>query len=116
MRTALVVLMTMSVFAAPLYADVLPSRRPVKTDDTAQVARQIVALGVDGVDARAQAEALTSSETAFFAEHPARIQVVGAQEDIFSGESDNLWYESLIGLGVLGAGLGTIGYMINHND
>lgn len=40
--------------------------------------------------------------------------MVGAQQDFFTGQSVNLWYESVAGLGMLAVGVGAV-YFMTHN-
>jgi hypothetical protein len=116
MRTSLVVLVAFAVFATPLYADVIPSKRAQGAADQARVGDRVSSLGGDTAQAKASAADLTSKDGAFFASHPERVQVVGAQQDMFSGESNNLWFETILGAGWLVAGVGIIAYMLTNNE
>ncbi len=103
MRRSLVVLMVFALFATPLYADVIPSRRAAAATDSTRVPD-------------VKAVPMTQADQAFFAAHPERVQVVGAQQDAFSGQSDNLWFETICGAGFLGLGAGIIWYMLTNNE
>ncbi len=116
MRTSLIVLMAFAVFATPLYADVIPSRRAKAPTDGAKVAERVATLGVQPAAAKSETVELTASDRAFFAAHPERVQVVGAQQDMFSGESNNLWFETIVGGFWLAIGVGLIAYMMTNNE
>lgn len=103
------------VFAAPLYADIVPARKAKADRDAAAVEERLVALGVDAASAKSSADKLSPSELSFFASDPLRVQSVG-QQDMFAGQSVNLWYESLGGAAMLAAGLGLAYYMIHNNE
>ena len=103
------------VFAAPLYADVVPARKAKADRDAVAVEQRLVALGVDAASAKSSAERLSPSELRFFASDPLRVQSVG-QQDMFSGQTVNMWYESIGGAALLAAGFGLAYYMIHNNE
>src|SRR5688572_16633432 len=113
-RTA-AALVTLCVFAAPLYADVVPARKAKADRDAAAVEQRLVALGVDAAAAKSSADQLSASELRFFASDPLRLQSVG-QQDMFAGQTVNLWYESIGGAAMLAAGLGLAYYMVHNNE
>src|SRR5687767_925739 len=94
------------LFAQPLFADHVGSRRSTPSADASRLAGRLTELGLSPEAAGQQVSALTAGEIAFFSADPARVQVVGAAQDMFSGESDNLWYETIAGGGFLLFGLG----------
>ncbi len=114
MRRSIIVVLMFAVLATPLWADVLPVRRAAATADASRVTERVTAMGVK--DAPAHVAALTESDRAYFASHPERVQVVGAQDDFFSGSSQNLWYETLAGAGMLAVGMAAIWLMVTNNE
>lgn len=115
MRRMLLVVMAFSVFAAPVWADVLPSRRSERTEQTKGIMERTATVGGVATEAQRQVQSLTAEDRAFFAVAPERIQIVGAQ-DMFSGQASPLWYEWLGGLGFGLIGLGALVYMVNNNE
>src|SRR5262245_31956047 len=107
--------MTLCVFAAPLCADVVPARKAKVDQDAAAVEQRLATLGVDPATAKASADRLTPSELRFFASDTDRVQPVG-QQDMFAGQTVNLWFESLAGAAFLAAGFGLGYYMIHNNE
>jgi len=116
MRKSLVAVMALAVFAAPVYADVIPSRSSSSSSDEGRVADRIATLGVDAAKAEALAKSLTDSEIEFFSAHPECLQVVGAQQDLFSGEADTFWFETATGAIVLGATGWLLYHMFTNNE
>ena len=108
-------LVTLCVFAAPLHADVVPARKAKSDKDAATVETRLVALGVDASTARTSADRLTPAELRFFAADTARLQPVG-QQDMFAGQTVNMWFESIGGACFLAGGLGLAYYMIHNNE
>jgi hypothetical protein len=108
-------LVTLCVFAAPLSADVVPARKAKADRDAAKVEERLVALGVDASAAKENAERLTPSELRFFAADTDRVQSVG-QQDMFSGQTVNMWFESLAGAAFLAGGVGLAYYMVHNNE
>lgn len=108
-------LVALCVFAAPVSADVVPARKAKADRDAAKVEDRLVALGVDAAAAKSSADRLTPSELQFFASDPGRLQPVG-QQDMFSGQTVNMWFESLIGAAFLAGGLGLAYYMVHNNE
>ena len=114
MRSAALV-MILAVFAAPLAADEIPTRLPEEKDagTVEKVVGQLTRIGLPRPVATAHAKLLPDAALAHYAHAPEALQFVGqtgpqAGEDIFSGQSYNLWYESVIGVIFLGAAAGTI--------
>lgn len=116
MRAGVIALVALSTFCSPLFADVLPSRRSVETPPQRELAARVEALGVPSVECGAQLSALTEDEMAFFAARPDRVQIVGAPQDMFSGEATSMWYEGWLGAGFLLGGILTIAYMLTNNE
>ncbi len=107
---AVVAVAAAAFLAAPLCADVIPTRYGSESGDAAKVESRLTELGVEAAKARDHAMQLTDEEAAYFAWDTARIQPAGCQE-IFGGQSDNLWWEWLFGLAALG-GAGVFIYFI----
>ena len=97
-------------FAAPLCADVIPSRYAPDSGASPKVESRLAELGVDAPQARAHVLQLTDEEASYFAWDPARIQLAGRQE-MFGGQSDNFWWEWILGIAALG-GAGVFMYMV----
>ena len=103
---AILTLALVGLFCGPLAADVVPSRYVSDSGSKKAVESKLAASGVDAEMARARAQRLTEEEAAFFAADAQRVQVVG--QEMWGGQSDNLWWEWLGGLGFLaiaGAGI-----------
>src|SRR5262245_28967831 len=92
------------MLSAPAWADHVPSRRAAAKADQAKVATRMVELGTTAEAAKDEVARMTAGDVSYFARNVDRVQVVGAAQDLFSGESDNLWYETLGGLGFIGVG------------
>ncbi len=114
MRSAALV-MIFAVFAAPLAADEIPTRlREEKDAGTVEkVVGQLTRIGLPRPIAAAHAKLLPNSALTHYALAPEALQFVGqtgpqAGEDIFGGQSYNLWYETVFGVFFLGAVAGTI--------
>jgi hypothetical protein len=105
---AITVVMAFTVFASPLFADHVRARRSQDGKATAAVTDRLVSLGVERASAERQVKTLTERELAYFAADPTRIQVVGAAQDMFSGQSDLVWYEAVGGLAMLVGGIALI--------
>lgn len=89
------------LFAQHLYADVIPSRRAADTSDSSQkIQTRLVELGLTADAAKDQVQKLNVDQTKYFASNLDRIQLVGQGEN-FGGQSDNLWWEWLFGIGIL---------------
>ena len=84
----------------PLYADVIPTRRAGESSDsTKKVETRLVQLGLTADAAKDQVQKLTEDQTRYFAGAPERIQLVGQEN--FGGQSDNLWWEWVLGAALL---------------
>ncbi len=92
--------------STPLYADVIPTRRTDdRTDASQKVQARLQQLGLTADAAKDQVQKMTDEQTRYFAASPERVQLVGQGEN-WGGQSDNLWWEWLFGIGALvGAGL-----------
>jgi hypothetical protein len=99
-----VALSVFGFFAAPLYADVIPTRYGTDSGAAPKVEARLSELGVDAGKARVLANQLTENEASYFAWNPARLQLAGQEN--FGGQSDNFWWEWLFGAAALvGAGV-----------
>jgi len=97
----LVAFAVVGLFAQHLYADVIPSRRTADTSDSsAKVQARLVELGLTADAAKDQVQKLNVDQTKYFAANTDRIQLVGQGEN-WGGQSDNLWWEWLFGIGAL---------------
>lgn len=97
----LVALAVLGLFAQPLCADVIPSRRAADaTDSSKTVESRLVQLGLSADAAKEQVSKLTVDQTKYFAANADRIQLVGQGEN-WGGQSDNLWWEWVFGIGML---------------
>ena len=110
----LVALAVSGLLTHPLYADVIPTRRPGDTSDSSKkVESRLVQLGVSAETAKDQVKNLNDEQTRYFAADSERIQLVGQEN--WGGQSDNLWWEWLFGLLFLGAAAGGIAYYTVKN-
>ena len=87
------------VFAGPLYADVIPSRRSDATDAAQKVQGRLQELGLSRDAALSHSQQLTDHEAAFFAQNPDRVQIAG--QEIWAGQTDLLWWEWVFGIAAL---------------
>jgi hypothetical protein len=102
------------LFTQSLHADVIPTRRAGDTRESAQkVESRLLELGVSSEAAREQIQKLTDEQTTYFAGNPERIQLVGQEN--WGGQSDNLWWEWLLGTAALVAVVGFIIWDIGNN-
>ncbi len=90
-----VAMAVVGLFSAPLYADVIPTRRAEASDAAQKVQGRLVQLGLTQEQALGQAQHLTDREAAYFAQNPDRVQIAG--QEPFGGQSDNLWWEWVFG-------------------
>jgi len=89
------------LFAQHLYADVIPTRRAADTSDSSQkIQTRLVELGLTADAAKEQTQKLNVDQTKYFAANLDRIQLVGQGEN-WGGQSDNLWWEWVFGIGIL---------------
>jgi len=102
------------LFAAPLRADVIPSRRAESTDASQKVQGRLVQLGLTPDQAVGQAQQLTDREAAYFAQNPSRVQIAG--QEPFGGQSDNLWWEWVFGIAALAGAVFWGIYLTNNGD
>lgn len=117
MRRALCVLLVVSVSATPVWADVLPVKRGAKNgNDRAKVAERLREVGLPAAEATDHAARLTSQDAAYFAADMERVQVVGTQDYMFTGEASPSTWEIIIGAGVGLATLGGLRLMTRNNE
>lgn len=103
------------VFCGPLAADVVPTRYASESGAKAAVEAKLIRSGVDAPSAQARAARLSEAEAAFFAADAQRIQLVG--QEMWGGQSDNLWWEWVFGIGTLvGVGFGYYIFAIANDD
>ena len=94
-----VALLVGGLFSGPLYADVIPTQYSSKSEAQGKVESRLTELGFSKDDAQLRASRLSDPQAAYFASQPERLQVVG--QEMWGGQSDNLWWEWLFGLGAL---------------
>ena len=94
-----VALAVSGLFTAPLYADVIPSQYPAQSEARGKVEKRLVEMGVKPGDAHHKSERLMDDEAAYFAQNPERVQVAG--QEMWAGQSDNLWWEWVFGAAAL---------------
>ncbi len=88
------------------WADVLPARRTADSGAPARVEARLVELGYTAETARAQVQRLTADDAEYFAQHPDRLQLAG--QEMWGGQSDNLWWEWVFGAVFLAGAIITI--------
>ena len=94
------------LFCGPLAADVIPAQYASPSGPKKTLEIKLTASGMDAQMAKARVQRLTDEEAAFFAEDARRVQIVG--QEMWGGQSDNLWWEWIGGIGflvVVGAGI-----------
>lgn len=96
-----------------VYADVIPTRRAGDTEASSRkVENRLVQLGTSSEAAKEQIQKLTDEHLNYFAANPERIQLVGQEN--WGGQSDNLWWEWVLGIAFLAVVVvGTI-YLVNN--
>ncbi|GEM_PF-5816830 len=104
---SLAVALSLLLVAAPCSADVIGSRpKRAPTRDRVQVARHLERLGIHPGQARSETAGLSARDLEYFASHPGRIVLAGAQDKsdsgFFAGESSIRWYEIVGGIVALG--------------
>jgi len=109
-----VAMAVVGLFSAPLYADVIPTRRAEDADASQKVQGRLVQLGLTQDQALGQAQQLTDREAAYFAQNPDRVQIVG--QEPFGGQSDNLWWEWVGGAFALAFAIGFGIYLTSNGD
>jgi hypothetical protein len=92
----IVALAVSGLFTTPIYADVIPSQYPSKSEAKEKVQSRLTEMGVKSEDARLRAQRLTEEEASFFAQNPDRVQVVG--QEPFGGQADLFWWEWVFGI------------------
>jgi hypothetical protein len=103
------------LFCGPLAADVVPTRYAENAEAKSAVASARTSSGVDAQLAQARAQRLTSDEAAFFAADARRTQVVG--QEMWAGQSDNMWWEWIGGIGMLAlTGVGIYFFAVANDD
>lgn len=110
---AVVALAMFGFLAAPLYADVIPTRYGSDSGAAPKVEARLSELGVDAGKARLLSNQLTDDEASYFAWNPARLQLAG--QEMWGGQSDNFWWEWLFGAAAL-AGAGVAIYYLAFDD
>jgi hypothetical protein len=102
------------LFCGPLAADVVPSQYASASGPKKTLETQLTASGMDVQTAHARVQRLTEEEAAFFAEDARRVQIVG--QEMWAGQSDNLWWEWVGGLGFLAVACAGIAIFAVSND
>lgn len=96
---AILTLALFGLFCGPLAADVIPVRYASDSGAKKAVEAKLAASGVEADLAKARAQRLTDDEAAYFAADASRVQVVG--QEMWGGQSDNMWWEWIGGIGAL---------------
>lgn len=95
----IVALAVSGCFTAPLYADIIPSQYPSRSEAKEKVQNRLTEMGVRSEDARLRTLRLTEEEASYFAENPNRVQVVG--QEPFGGQTDLFWWEWVLGIAAI---------------
>ncbi len=93
----------LGLFAAPLCADVIPTRYAEKSDAHQRVESTLADAGLSAADAHVSAGRLTVEEAAHFAGQT-DMHLAGDGE-IWAGQANMLYWEWVIGAGYLAVGL-----------
>ena len=110
----LVVLAVMGLVTPTAWGDVIPSRYAEDSKDRAKVESKLAKLGLPTAEAANRASLLTDDEAAYFARNTDRVRMVG--QEMWGGQTTNLWWEFLIGITALvGTGV-TIHILADNND
>lgn len=115
LKRVLAVAMAVSLFSTPVFADHLKARKG-HGDSATKVEKRLVELGATEREARSQVNSLTQSEVAYFNADLSRVQVVGAGQDLWAGQSDNLWYETVLGIVATVGSIVGIVFALNNNE
>jgi len=91
-------LMGLFVCAGGAWADVIPSRSPARQQASyrSTVKQKLARLGLPATDIDRQVADLSGKDLSYFAEHPRRIVLAGAQDD---GEEDEDPYREKMTIG-----------------
>lgn len=103
----LVALAVAGMVAPRAWADVIPTTCPERTEAQEKVQARLAQIGLPPAEAEARAASLSPEEAAYFSSDPSRLQAAGRQE-IWAGQSDNLWWEWLFGAAALGGAVALI--------
>lgn len=102
------------LFCGPLAADVIPAQYASESGPKKALQTQLTASGMDAQMAQARVLRLTDDEAAFFAQDARRVQIVG--QEMWGGQSDNLWWEWVGGIVFLAAACAGIAIFAVSND
>jgi hypothetical protein len=102
----LVALAVAGLLVAPVYADVVPSQYASKSAAKETVQGKLTDMGLNASEASARAARLMESEATYLAGDDHRLQVVG--QEMFGGQSDNLWWEWVLGIGAMAGAAGVL--------
>jgi len=118
LQRGIVAAMALAIFAVPTWGDVIGSRTAKASKKSkATVTARLHALGVHPVEAQKQVRDLHSRDLEYFASDPSRIVLAGAQgQEFFSGSSETMWYEFVIGVGAFLLPAGIIGFYVFAKD
>lgn len=92
----LVALAVSGLFTSPIYADIIPSQYPSRSEAKEKVQSRLTEMGVKSEDAKLRAQRLTEEEASYFAQNTDRVQVVG--QEAFGGQTDLFWWEWVLGI------------------
>lgn len=96
----------------PAWADVIPTQHAEESDAPAKVEARLAHLGVAAGEARERAASLSPEAAAYFAQDTNRLQAAG--QEMWGGQSDNLWWEWLFGAAMLGGSIAAL--VVISND
>jgi hypothetical protein len=105
--------MLSALFCAPLAADVVPSSYPEASPAKAGLETRLTELGVAADTAHERVARLSPEQAAYLAADPARVQLVG--QEMFAGQSNNLWWEWIGGIAAL-VGTGIFIYVFGFEN
>lgn len=115
LASRLVVALAVSgLFTAPIYADVIPSQYPAKSEAKEKVQARLTEMGMKAEDAQLRAKRLSEEDAVFFAQNTNRIQVVG--QEPFGGQTDLLWWEWIFGSAALIGAVALVWYETAGRD
>jgi len=112
-----------AVGIAPAAADVIPVHIRTAGDESARerVDGRLQGLGIGDAETREHVARLTDDDVALFATAPSALQFAGQSgppegQDVFAGESYNLWYETAGGIFGLLFAFALIGIMVTNHE
>ena len=96
MSRTFMILAVVGLVAPTAWGDVIPSRHAEESEDRAKVESKLATLGLATAEAADRASRLTDAEAAYFAQNTDRVRMVG--QEMWGGQTTNLWWEFTLGL------------------